>query len=295
MAEISLRQMELFRAVMRTGSLTAAAHALGITQPAASRLLRHAEDQLKMPLFERLNRGLKPTPEANALFPEIDRVFSEVENVQRLASDLPRLRAGRLHIAAIPSLATAMVAPVLAKFVRNHPAVTITTSAAMNFEIPGQVLSGRADLGLGFLPLLEPGLVLEELTRTEIVAVLPAKHPLSKHSRINPSQLAGSPLISFSSAQPIGRWIDDWFRNKGIRQAMAVEVNASYIACAYVCANAGIALVDRFAAESWVHHDLVVRSLDPVLPLSSVIVMPMDRKLSLLALAFTEALRLQSR
>lgn len=283
--------MEVFRAIMRSGSLTAAARALGITQPAASRLLRHAEDQLGMSLFERQGGGLQATPEARALYPEIDRIFGDIEYIQRVAGDLPRLRAGRLHLATIPSLAITAAARALGRFVTEHPAVTISTSAVLNFQVPEMVREGRADLGLAFLPIPDHGVAVEEIGRTEIVAVLPPDHPLGARETVTPPELAGSPLISFSGSLPIGHAIESAFRASGVNQPMAVEVGNSFIACAFVRAGAGVALVDRLAIESGAFPDLQFRPVTPQLPISAVMISRRDQRLSVLASAFASELR----
>ena len=76
MAGINLRQVEAFRAVMLSGSVTAAAKLMGVTQPAVSRLLRDFQLVLKMPLFEKRGTGLVPTAAATALYTEVERSFS---------------------------------------------------------------------------------------------------------------------------------------------------------------------------------------------------------------------------
>lgn len=291
MGQLSLRQLEIFRATMRSGSLTAAAQILGITQPAASRLLRHAEDQLGMALFRRQNGRLQPTPEARALFPEVDRIYGDIEYVQRVASDLHRLRAGRLHIAAIPSLAITVLARAVGAFVGEHPSVTISTSTVLNFQVPDMVANRRADLGLAFMPIPDHDLDIVEIARTRIVAVLPPKHPLAEKPHIVPADLVGQPLISFSNSLPIGERIEAAFRREGLNQPMAIEVGNSFVACAFVRSGAGIALVDDLAVESGAFPDLQVRPVVPRLEISAVLVTAADLRPSLVASAFAEKLR----
>ena len=87
-----LRHIEVFNAVMLTGSVSAAARMINVTQPAVSRTLQHAEIQLGFQLFQRVGGRLKPTVEAQTLYPHIERLFSQLDEVQRLSASL---KAGR--------------------------------------------------------------------------------------------------------------------------------------------------------------------------------------------------------
>ncbi|PWW00614.1 LysR family transcriptional regulator [Hoeflea marina] len=291
MTQLSLRQLELFRAVMRQGTLTAAAQSLGITQPAASRLLRHAEDLLGTPLFHRQSGRLRATVEARALYREVDRIFNGVDYVQKVAADLHRLRAGRLHLAAIPSLAMTHAARASERFMRAHPTVTIIISSLLNHEVADMVLDGRADLGLCFLPLPNRELTIELLGETELIAVLPPDHPLCALDELTPLDLQSVPLISFSGSMPIGQRIETAFAAAGVVSPMAVEVSSTFVACAFVQAGTGVALVDRLAADCGAFPLLEKRLVVPRLGISTALVTVPGQKPSRIAADFMAELR----
>ena len=97
---MNLRQCEIFRAVMTSSSITGAADRLGITQPAVSKMLAQMERDLGFPVFLRERRRLVPTPEAQALFKEVERAFLGLEHLTRFARDLKGLRQGHLVLGA---------------------------------------------------------------------------------------------------------------------------------------------------------------------------------------------------
>ena len=116
---MNIRQMEVFRAVMQMGSVTAAAKLLNVSQPAVIAVLRHCEDQLKSKLFLRVGRRLRPTPEAEKLFPEVDSAFRRIEMVTRLAQDLIAGTRGVISVAATHSSAP-LVAECVSSFLEKR-------------------------------------------------------------------------------------------------------------------------------------------------------------------------------
>lgn len=291
MARLSFRQLEIVRAILRTGSLTAAAHGLGISQPAASRLLHHVEDHFGFPLFERRGNGLRPTHEARALYPEIDRVFSDMEFIERAAGDLVRLQSGRLRVAAIPSLALTVLADAVGRFRQAYPAVSVSIETALNYDVADVVLDRRVDLGLAYMPTRVDDLLVEAIGTTAVQAALPRDHRLAGRAAVGAADLEGDPLISFSSSLPIGDLIAGVFREEGVERPVAVEVGHSFLACALVRSGAGVALVDGHAERSGLFGDLAFVPFRPTLEISTVMMRASDQELSLAARAFAETLR----
>src|SRR3546814_1969221 len=93
---LSLRQMEVFRAVMLSGSHAAAARMLEVSQPSISRMLSTAEERVGIKLFERVGRRLKPTPEAERLIVAVDNVYKQVQRANDVARDILLQRSGGL-------------------------------------------------------------------------------------------------------------------------------------------------------------------------------------------------------
>src|SRR5258708_27132912 len=110
------RPPEVFRPIMRCGTLTSAARALNVSQPALSQILLHTEDELGLKLFERLKGRLVPTPEAEQLFPEADRLFRDFDNLRRFASDLKHGKTGLGRLASSAPPPPSILPPALKAF-----------------------------------------------------------------------------------------------------------------------------------------------------------------------------------
>ena len=151
---LSIRELEVFRRVMELGTITAAAEALRISQPAVSRTLQQAERRLGFPLFLRRKKRLLATPEAQSLFPETVSAFAAFDVVQKRAADLQAGRAGGLNIAAISAFANALLPTAVAIFRRSRPDVVITLQSMSALQVATHVANHQADLGfvIDFLP-----------------------------------------------------------------------------------------------------------------------------------------------
>ena len=123
---MNARQLEVFRAIMRHGTLTAAAEAMNVSQPAVSKVLRHFESQIGYRLFERLGGRLVPTAEARLLIDDADRIFREIEALQILSDRIRDKQMGLLRIGASarcsPGAQRSISSRIVAAFQTKMPA-----------------------------------------------------------------------------------------------------------------------------------------------------------------------------
>jgi DNA-binding transcriptional LysR family regulator len=120
---------------MECGGVTQAAQRLRISQPAASKMLRQAEERLGFPLFVREGKRLVPTAEAHALLPEWLGATAALDGVSRLADALRKGRSGRLTIAAVPVLATALLPEAVQAFRTTQPGILVSLRACTALEV----------------------------------------------------------------------------------------------------------------------------------------------------------------
>lgn len=282
---LSLRQIEVIRAVMRAGTVTEAAVHLAVSQPAVSRVLKLAEDRLGMVLFERRGGRLHPSPELRNLYPEIERIYDEIDYVLKAAEDMRTLRGGRVTLVSNPSIASTVLARAIAGFTRDSPDIRIQIRSALNYEIADAVAARHAEIGLGFDLVPTRDLRIRPLGHSSLVCVCPADHPAASLQQVSPADLEPYPLISFARSLAIGEAIDTAYIDAGITRKIAIDVGQSFIACALVAAGTGITVVDSLTASTWNAAGLEVRPFRPSRPLAITAVIPAHRKLSLAAQA----------
>lgn len=287
---LSMRQIEVFRAVMMTGTVTEAARLLNVSQPAVSRLLRYTEDQLRVVLFVRQGGRLSPTEEAWTFYSRTERLFGELDDVRRTASELHKFSARRLNIAAIPVLAYGVVPKVVVGFRNRYPDISITVETRFTYETAKLVADNKVDLGLIFGPQEFPNVESEELFEAEIVCVAPADNPITRKPRVTWSDLVDQPLVTLRRTLPIGVMIDDAIRRMD-PSALMVEVTESSIACAIVGAGGGIAIVDNLSAAFNSPLNLAWRPFEPRIPLSIRVLTSPTRRPSTMTDNFIRHLR----
>ena len=189
-----LRHIEIFEAIRRTGSLTQAAAALHITQPAASKLLASAEAQLGFKLFERVKGRLVATREADILTPEVARLNQDLDSVRRLAASLRDRPHAHLRLGCAPALGLGLLPGVVRDSRQAQPGLTFDIHTHHSTELVNGMLTRELDLAVTFDTRDTPGLTRIELGHTELVhlSAQPGHGPLAS-SRISACLLYTSP------------------------------------------------------------------------------------------------------
>ncbi|WP_341486452.1 LysR substrate-binding domain-containing protein [Pararhizobium sp. A13] len=244
---MNARQLEVFRAIMREGTITAAANMLAVSQPAISKLLLHLESQLGYALFDRIGGRLVPTMEAHLLYTDVDRVFRQMETLKSLARDVGANKIGLLRLGVSLPLAYSVLPSALSAFRLRHPEVKIHLHTLPKREIAEALQLGDIDLALTLSAILAPTVRVETLSETPVVAVLPKDDVLAAESLIIPALLDDRPLISYGSHAEIGAALDQAFAAAGRTRDVAIQIASSVGALPLVREGLGVALVDGLA------------------------------------------------
>ncbi|MDB5820189.1 MAG: LysR family transcriptional regulator [Rhizobacter sp.] len=288
---LNLRQIEVFRAVMITGSISGASQLLFVSQPAISRLLSHTEGRVGFALFERIKGRLYATPEAKKLFREVEHVYGGVQRVNELARDLKENREGILNIVSSPSVGQMVIPQAVAGFRALHPGVKVTFQYMGYAPLVERVLNHQADIAVTILPVDHPNLDVSPLGSGRLVCICPYDHPLSRRATLSVADLLPYPLVSYDRGTAFGKMVDALFEAAGETVRAAVEVGSPQNACSLVQAGAGIALVDEFSVRSWPANQLVVRQVQGTPVLQARLVHLRFEPMSQLSQSFVRVLR----
>ena len=289
---MNLRQLEVFHAIMRTGSVTAAAQELHVSQPAVSAVLKHTEQRLKFKLFERLGGRLHATPEALALMPDVAEIFGRVDTLGRLVEGMRDGIVGRLVLATSPTLVNAFLPRAVALFRQRRPGVTLAIQSLSTPNVVERVARREVDFGLVYGPVDDAGVEAEPLLSSEMACVVPAGHALAARPFVDAADLSSESVISLGATTRLGQAIDAACLAAGFAAPLiAIEASSSVTACLMVVEGAGVALVDRTSALSRSFGDLVFKPFRPRIAVQIELIYPRQRPRSLACAQLADALR----
>ena len=241
---MNARHLEVFRAIMRHRSLSAAAESLNVSQPAVSKILRHFESRLGFNLFERVGGRLIATAEAHLLFEDADRVFREIEVLKQFAQHIRERKIGLLRIAASAPPSFSLVPAAIERFTRRNPDVRLILNMLPADEIADRIVIGEIDLGVTLAAISAPHALNQILAHTSIVAVMHRGSPLARLREITPDNLKGQRLISYGRKPRVGQDLDVAFQAEGHAREVSFEIALSISAMPLLQRKLGIALVD---------------------------------------------------
>ncbi|PIC00296.1 LysR family transcriptional regulator [Caulobacter sp. X] len=261
--KLNLRSLEAFRETMLSGSATAAAARMGLSQPAVSRLIAQLEQDAGFDLFYREKGRLAPTPEALIVYEEIDLAFGGLERVDTLVRDLASFNTGALKIVAPPSLSEGVLPSILSRFMARFPNVRVSIDSRSTETARTMVANRTADCGFVKLPMDRSDISTVLLSSSETVCVLPETHPLKAHPELTPQLLRGEPLVLLGYGTRTRRQIDDAFRDCGVRPEVKLETHTVGSACAFAAAGLGVAIVNALLATNYLKPGMAVRVFRP--------------------------------
>jgi len=287
----NLRQIEVFRAIMVTGSISGASRLLAVSQPAISRLLAHTEDRLGIKLFERTKGRVQPTPEAKRLFDEVDEVHQGVLRINRLAEELREHGTGAMHIVASPSVSQAFVPRAIGRFRLKHPSARIDFEILSLHDLVTKIGASHVDFGISVLPVDEPNIVCEPIATGRLTVVCPKDHPLAQLPEVGPDDLVPYPLISYGPQTPYGIGVERALSQAYKPIQVRTIVRYTSVACALVQEEGGVAIVDDFVISGRTWPDIVGRPLVPYTKMHVHLLTQRFRPQSRLAKSFISILR----
>ncbi|GGK75790.1 LysR substrate-binding domain-containing protein [Amphritea balenae] len=289
---ITVRQLQCFREVMRTGSISEAARTLQRTQPAVSNMIATLEEELGVELFERQRGRLIRKPEAHYFLEESEQILERLNKTARTMKEIAGLELGRLKIACMPAASNYLMPRLIAEFVRDKPRVNVSMMMRDSSVIEEWVASQQYDIGLAETP--PPNRALSALTfDLKCVCALPVNDPLANKAVITPQDLDNLPLATLQEDHPNYQSALKAFKRQGATLNQRFELLTFQPALKLVEENLCYCICDPMTASGYLQRfddraRLVFRPFVPEVILSVSVLTPAHRPASVLANSFTQ-------
>lgn len=292
---LTLRQIEVIRAIMVTGTVGGAARLLNVSSPGISRVMKHAESSLGMKLFSRKGGRYMPTREASDIFAQINGVYEKVEDLGFVISRLKRGSGRELKIGSVPSISVAMVPRAIADVQRRLPSLLVEVDILKLEEAIDYLLLGKGEAVAMSYKLDHPLLTFEELATGRLRCIVPEDHALAQRRRVSAREIVQYPLIGIDPNDPYGRILAGIFTRGELEFELKIRARFGATVCALVTHGLGIGVIDEFtlAGGNWPR----IRSLEIEEPTTfeTYIAYRKDTTLSSACEAFIVALRAHMR
>ena len=263
-----LRHIEVLYAIRRTGSISAAATLLSITQPAVSKILKHAEQQLGFSLFQRVRGRLLATDEAETLFVDIERVQEALDRTRHTATVLREGLEIHLRIACLPSLGMGIIPRAIHLFRSRRPRTFIEIATRHEHEMMSGLIDRDFDIGISFGPSEgfasgNPGIISKLISSGQMVYIsAPEGGAAVRESPITLAEIDTRHMIGLSDTHHLGNALKVAMERDGLTFSLPMQVQTYYIARNIVAAGTGCAVIDEFTAAA-PYPPISMRPLDP--------------------------------
>lgn len=277
MLNISLDLYRVFLTVARLGSISAAARALSISQPAVSQSVRQLETALTQSLFVRTAKGVELTEQGRALFGYVDQACALLDAGQAHLDDLRALRCGEVRIGASDSLCKHFLLPYLEAFHAQYGAVALHVTNRTSDESIALLKKGQVDLAVINLPMDLTGIRIRARYAVHDVFVVGGKFAHLAGQRHTLAQLCTYPLVMLETASNSRRAVDAFAQSRGVTLSPAIELGSLDLVADFARVGLGVGLTVReFIQKDLNNHTLGTLSLAPALPQRHVAVATLE-------------------
>jgi DNA-binding transcriptional LysR family regulator len=241
-----LRQVECFLAVARLGNVSRAAEEMYLTQPTLTARIKALEDELGDQLFVRTSRGMRLTEAGKEFVPYAERCLASVDEGKQRLRELRDASGGRLSLGTSPGVGTYALPAILERFRAAHPRVSVSVRSGHSEDVLEMVLKEEVHVGLA-RAVSHPEVESMQLYEDELVLVVDPQHRFTEKGSAELAEVGREQLILFDYASSYYELTQSLFKNAGIREFQAIELDNIEAAKRMVEHRLGVAFLPRTA------------------------------------------------
>jgi DNA-binding transcriptional LysR family regulator len=212
----NLDQLRIFHAAAQSRSFTRAAQAVHLTQPGISKHIRQIEEEIGLPLFDRLGKKVALTQAGEVLFQASQEIMASIATAELRIEELKGMHGGKLVLGASFALGNYVLPGFLAEFRKLYPLVELTLEISLSEKIAARILANELDVGLVSYRSPDQRLSVTKFMTDELIVIVPPGHPWAKKSRVKPQDLMGETFIVPAKGAATRGVIEERLKNLGI-------------------------------------------------------------------------------
>ncbi len=274
------REMALFAAVCRTGSVTAGAAETGFSQPAASTVIKDVEARIGTPLFTRQRRRLELTASGRSLLPEVTHALAALDAVDKMARSMGQGSRQQFVIGTVSAAGASVVPRAIHALRERDPARSVVVNVGTAAQVVEMAIQQRIDVGVVLGSAVHEHVGFRKVADLGLVCVVRKDHPWARRRAVGVADLAGTPFIAHSRHLPVGALTAHMLESAGHAWVPAIEVMQFSAACALTQAGCGPCVLDSLTGAYARRLGLVPVPMQAQGTLSLNLVWPLSRGLS---------------
>ncbi|WP_029002459.1 LysR family transcriptional regulator [Azorhizobium doebereinerae] len=258
---MELRTLRAFVEVVRQGGFSQAAKAVFATQSTVSKAVRQLEDELGVPLLDRVAHRSRLTAAGEIVYRRAITMLAERDDLVAELGELRGLKRGSLRLGLPPLGSDTLFAPLFALYRSRYPGIEIHLSEHGSARLEEMVLAGDMDLAGSLLPISDD-FEWQSVHEEPLMALLPAAHPLAGASSCDLKALAESPFLLFEDGFALNKVLREAWQRRGVTPTIAARSGQIDFLVGLVAAGLGVAFLPRMIAEQRAHPGVATVLLD---------------------------------
>jgi DNA-binding transcriptional LysR family regulator len=257
---VEIRQLRAFVAIAESGTFTAGALRVHVTQAAISMQIRQLENEIGAKVFVRAPRHVILTEAGEQLLRRARHILREHDAALDEIAELAGAERGRLRIGSASAMVlTDQLPGILKELRKQHPAADISVTSGTSEVLVDQILAGEVDVAFVSLPVDVRGIKTERLSEDQLVAIASPRHKLAKQRTISAYTLAGERLILGERGGNTRRLIDQFFAQAGVTLRVAMELSRQQAIKRMVEEDMGVGIVPLQSVKDEVDKGKLIR------------------------------------
>ncbi|MFT5549813.1 MAG: DNA-binding transcriptional LysR family regulator [Candidatus Azotimanducaceae bacterium] len=286
--KITFRQVDAFKTVVQTGTVTESARILGVSQPAVSRLISDLESEVEFKLFTRTGRNLKATPEALLLVEEVRRALIGLEQIKLTALAIKQFKHAQLRLISTPAFSTLIAPQLIQKFAKRQPDAMVSLEIQSTDVAVEWMITQNFDFGIASATMVNPTTLSHPLSKTRSVCVFPKGHRLAEKEIITLKDLDNESFISYLPDSQFRFEVDDVFKSRGINRVMQYEARTTDAICRLVAEGLGVSIIVTMGTLPGAGDDFLQTPFEIDFPFNGALIWSRQKNMSAVAKDFLE-------